>query len=86
MKKIGRDKWIHFLAGIPMGIAVTSFSYRMLSQNNFLAIAMSVVLVVAISYGFEIFSLLTKRGHYDIFDAIASTAGGLSGMVLWLIV
>lgn len=85
MKRIERDKWIHFLAGIPMGILVTLFSFRMLPQNNYLAISLSVVLVVAISYGFEIFSLLTKKGHYDFFDAVASTIGGVTGLAMALL-
>ncbi|MFZ1530160.1 MAG: hypothetical protein WAT19_15510 [Ferruginibacter sp.] len=85
MKRIERDKWIHFLVGIPMGIVVTLFSFRTLPQNTYLAISLSVVLVVAISYGFEIFSLLTKKGHYDFFDAVASTIGGVAGMALALV-
>ncbi len=80
MKRIDRDKWIHFIAGIPMGILVNFFSFWVLPQNTYLAIALSVVLLAAISYGFEIFSLLTKKGHYDYFDAVASTLGGVAGL------
>lgn len=85
MKRIERDKWIHFISGIPIGILVTIFSFRVLPQNTYLAISLSVVLLVTISYGFEIFSLLTRKGQYDFFDAVASTIGGILGLGIALL-
>jgi len=44
------------------------------------------LLVVIISYGFELFSKFTGKGHYDIYDAVAGIIGGVLGMVIILIV
>ena len=45
-------------------------------------------LIVILSYGFELTSLIFKIGHYDVFDAVAGVIGGIAGMaityfVLW---
>lgn len=39
-------------------------------------------LVAGISYGFELFSLLSGKGHHDVMDAVASIMGGVVGMGL----
>jgi len=44
------------------------------------------LLVVIISYGFELFSKFTGKGHYDMYDAVAGIIGGVLGMVIILIV
>ena len=41
----------------------------------------ALLLVVAVSYGFELFSLITGKGHYDVMDAVASIIGGILGML-----
>lgn len=38
-------------------------------------------LVIGISYGFELFSLLSGKGHHDVMDAVASIIGGVVGML-----
>lgn len=43
----------------------------------------SFVLIIAISYGFELFSLITKKGHYEILDAVAAIIGGVVGIELF---
>ena len=42
-------------------------------------------LVVIISYGFELYSLLSKKGHYEVLDAIAGIVGGIIGMATVLL-
>jgi len=44
------------------------------------------VLIIALTYGFELFSLITKRGHYEIMDAVAGTIGGTIGMLIILLI
>jgi glycopeptide antibiotics resistance protein len=45
------------------------------------------LIVISISYGFELFSKITRIGHYDIMDAVASIIGGVAGMgIVWVIV
>lgn len=38
-----------------------------------------------ISYGFEVFSLLTGKGRYDVADAVYSFIGALAGILLVLL-
>ena len=58
----------------------------LLFQSISHAVAVSIVTVIVISYGFELFSKITKRGHYEIMDAIASIIGGITGMAIGLVV
>jgi len=44
------------------------------------------IIISAISYAFELTSLIIKRGHHDILDAVAGAVGGLVGMAIILIV
>ena len=41
--------------------------------------------VGTISYGFELFSLITGLGVYDFMDAVASVIGGVLGLGLALL-
>jgi hypothetical protein len=43
-------------------------------------------LVVAASYGFELISLVTGKGYYDLVDAIAGVIGGIIGMAVAFLV
>lgn len=84
-KKIQRDKWRHFFAGILMGAVVQAVLVFILPDMRILAIAITVSLVVSISYGFELFSKITGKGYYDFWDAVASVIGGVIGMAALLI-
>ena len=77
--KIEKDKWKHFYVGIAMGV-VLQLPALFLFPSGLLASAVVLFLVVAISYGFELFSLVTGSGHYDFMDAVAGIIGGLLGM------
>ena len=79
--KIKPDKWRHFFAGIGMGAVLQGFMAFFLTD---LALASFIVfiIVIAVSYGFELFSKITGLGHYDFIDAIASIVGGVLGMAL----
>jgi len=61
------------------------FSSFLLRSNLLLATAIAFTVVLAISYGFELFSKLTGLGRYDFIDAVASAIGGVIGMALALI-
>lgn len=67
-----------------MGAVLFIASFMFLQQNWVLAIAVSTVLTVVISYGFELFSLISGWGHYEFKDAIASIIGGIVGLGLGL--
>lgn len=80
--KIAPDKWRHFYAGILMGAALEAFAIWFWSPSLFVPGIFIGVAIIAISYGFELFSKITGKGIYDFWDAIASIIGGFLGMFL----
>ena len=84
--KIARDKWKHFFVGIVMGAILQAFATWLLTDHHTLATILAFIVVIAISYGFELVSLITGKGHYDFMDAVASTIGGVIGMGLAFLV
>ena len=67
-----------------MGAALQAFFYFLLKPQLALATVASLAIVAVISYGFELFSKITGRGHYEVLDAIAAIIGGILGMALVL--
>jgi hypothetical protein len=78
--KIAHDKWKHFLVGIGMGIIVEAFLHWLLPGHRVITTVITFLIVVAISYGFELYSKFTGRGHYEVMDAVAAVIGGVIGM------
>jgi VanZ family protein len=85
IKKPAPDKWKHFFVGIAMGAVLQGFTSFLLKDHLVIATLLAFVLVLAISYGFELFSKTTGLGIYDIIDAVASAIGGVIGMAVILI-
>ena len=85
IKRVAPDKWKHFFVGIAMGAMLQGFASFLLRDHLVIATAIAFVFVLAISYGFELFSKTTGLGIYDILDAVASAVGGVLGMALALI-
>jgi glycopeptide antibiotics resistance protein len=79
------DKWRHFYAGIVMGVVLQGLCYLLMPNKIALTVVPVLVLVIAISYGFELFSLITGLGVYDFMDAVASAIGGAFGIGLALL-
>ncbi|MBC7886310.1 MAG: hypothetical protein H7Z13_00365 [Ferruginibacter sp.] len=82
--KIGKDKKKHFFVGIPLGILLQFLSAYFFTAQPILTITASFVILVAICYGFELYSLLTGKGHADNLDAIAGIIGGTAGILIFL--
>lgn len=80
--KIAEDKWRHFLVGIPMGSIVQIVAHYISPGDMVAASILALLAVVGISYGFELFSKVTGKGHHDVMDALASILGGIVGMGL----
>lgn len=78
--KIAPDKWKHFLVGIPMGAVLLGFCAYIMPSAPIKAALLAMLPVVGISYGFELFSKITGKGHYDVMDAFASILGGIVGI------
>ena len=68
-----------------MGAFLQAILWYVLAIHTLLATILASIIVIAVSYGFELFSLITGKGHYDFMDAVASTIGGIVGMVLVLL-
>ncbi len=81
-KKIARDKWKHFFVGIVMGIVLQAFMWFLFRGQLVLETVITFILVITISYGFELFSKFTGKGHYEFNDALAAIIGGVLGMVV----
>ena len=79
------DKWKHFLVGIVMGVVLQIFMQYILPGHFILAISITFIIVAVVSYGFELYSLFTGKGHYDILDAFAGIAGGVVGIAVVLL-
>ena len=86
IKKIAPDKWRHFFVGIGMGAFLQLAGCWLFPAHGGPVTVLVFIAVVCISYGFELFSKFTGRGIYEVMDAVASVAGGVTGMGLgWLI-
>ena len=85
IKKIGRDKWRHFFVGIILGAGLQGLLWYLLPTHPVLSIVGTFLIVFALSYGFELFSLFTGLGYYEFLDAVAGTIGGVVGMVVVLV-
>lgn len=80
LRNIKPDKWKHFLVGIVMGVVLQLAGYWLFPYSTATAMLTALGVVIAISFGFELFSLVSGLGHYDFYDAIASIIGGVLGM------
>ena len=83
--KIAPDKWKHFFAGIGLGAMLQAIFIYIMPTYLTITVWISFLLVLLISYGVELTSKLTKRGHYDLWDALASVLGGIIGIGLILL-
>jgi len=63
-----------------MGAVLQGLGLWLLPGQAGLSAAIVFSLIVIISYGFELFSLITGMGRYDFMDAVASAIGGALGM------
>ena len=78
--KIAQDKWKHFFVGIGMGVVIEAFLHWLVPGHRIITTIVTFFIVVAISYGFELYSKFTGRGHYEVMDAVAAVIGGIVGM------
>jgi hypothetical protein len=80
INKIAPDKWRHLIAGIIIGIVLQLFLLWLVPGHLVFISAISLTIIAAVSYGFEVFSKVTGKGYYDFIDAVASFIGGVIGM------
>jgi glycopeptide antibiotics resistance protein len=85
LKNIAPDKWRHFYAGILMGTLLQALGWWLMPGHIAFSVAIVFAIVIIVSYGFELFSLVTGMGRYDFMDAVASAIGGVLGIGLTLL-
>jgi hypothetical protein len=73
--RIQPDKWKHFFVGIILGAILYGVVLRIFGRSPVFTIITSLTGVALVSYGFELFSLITRKGQYDVLDAVASVIG-----------
>jgi hypothetical protein len=78
--KIAPDKWKHFFAGILMGTVLQAAGWWILPAQLIMVSIVAFIIIIMVSYGFELYSKITGHGHYEVMDAVASVIGGLLGM------
>jgi glycopeptide antibiotics resistance protein len=78
--KFAPDKQKHFFVGILMGALLQGLGLWLLPTSLVVTTIIVLVIVIAISYGFELFSKVTGLGVHEIMDAIFSIVGGVVGM------
>ncbi|MEP7145299.1 MAG: hypothetical protein ABI707_20610 [Ferruginibacter sp.] len=81
--KIAADKKKHFFVGIPLGLLLQFLSSYFFSAQPVLSTTISFVVLAAGCYGFELFSLITGKGHAENLDAIAGILGGVIGIIIF---
>ena len=86
LEQIRRDKWKHFIVGVAMGLLFEALLLWLVPGWPILGSIIVFIIIILISYGFELTSLIIKKGHHDILDAVASVAGGVVGMAIILLV
>ncbi len=82
MKKWEHDKWKHFFIGIPLGSGLLYGSQFAVPENHFLSGFLALSLLFFFCFMFEVFSLISDLGFYELMDAIAGVIGGILGMII----
>lgn len=68
-----------------MGAIFRIFTLYFFPDQYIWSIVFTFILIVVLTYGFELFSLITGKGHYEVMDAVAGTIGGTIGMGIILL-
>lgn len=79
------DKWKHIIVGFSLGIvgmAATSWVYP---GSFWLPIVLCLGGITLIGFGFEAYSKITGYGHAELMDALATVAGGIIGVGIYLL-
>lgn len=80
--KLEPDKWRHIIAGFFIGLILPVAGFYLFDLPVVSNYFLSLYALVVVSYGFEVFSFVTGKGHYDLVDAIVTVLGGLPGLGL----
>ena len=85
LKKIAPDKWKHFFVGIPLGALLQIVCLLAFPKHIWPDAAASFMILFAGCYAFELYSLITGKGHYELPDVWAGVLGGSIGIAVILL-
>lgn len=80
--KMAPDKWKHFFVGLAMGLILEGFLFFLMPGHKIIASIIVLAVVIAVGYGFELFSKFSGWGHYDVMDAVVTVVGGVLGIAI----
>ncbi len=83
--KIQQDKVKHIIVGCVMGVVLPFGGAWLFPDYPITYMAISFGIIVQIGFGFELFSLITGKGHPEIMDGIATVAGGIIGLAIYFL-
>lgn len=83
---IKKDKWKHFIVGVCMGLLFEALALHFFPASRWTGSFIVFGVVVLICYGFELASLVFKRGRYEVMDAVAGVIGAVVGMVILIFI
>jgi len=79
---IAQDKWKHFYVGFLMS-HIFQAGLQLVGSLDFVnALWLNMLLVNIVGFGFELFSFVTKKGHAEIKDALATLSGGVASVLV----
>lgn len=82
---IAPDKWKHIIVGLVLGIAFPALVSWILPGSLLMPVLLSFAAIGFIGFGFELFSKITGYGHAEVMDAVATLAGGVIGIGIFLL-
>ena len=85
MKRVELYKLKHFLMGISIGVALELALWKILPEQLKLVTVLTLLGVMVMNYGFEVYSKIKNKGEYEVLDAVAGTVGGAVGMAVILV-
>jgi hypothetical protein len=80
MKRIPADKWRHFEVGCEMALLFQFLLQVLFPHYIIIDCTVTLVVICIVGYGFELYSLVSGNGHYELMDAVAVLAGGVVGL------
>ena len=86
MNQISWSIWKHFVVGIAIGIVMQTAAWWLLPPKLKLVTVVSLLLVMILNYGFEVYSRIQDDDNYDVINPAAGTIGGVIGMAVVLVV
>ena len=66
--------------GIPLGAVLQFASFYFFPLQLIFATAVSFIILLSGCYAFELYSLITGKGYYELSDVLAGVIGGMIGI------